>query len=64
MVPVTFIRRPRKDGDLGRSYTSASRHAVVVAGADPSTAAFLHVPPLIAQYLSVSNSVAHPITFG
>ena len=27
-------------------------------------AAFLHVPPLIAQYLSVSNSVAHPITFG
>ena len=31
MVPVTFIRRPRKDGDLGRSYASASRHAVVVS---------------------------------
>ena len=32
-VPVTLIRRPGEDGDPGRSYTSASRHAVVVAGA-------------------------------
>ena len=30
-APVTLIRRPGEDGDPGRSYTSASRHAVVVS---------------------------------
>ena len=34
-VPVTLIRRPGEDGDPGRSYTSASRHAVVVEPAPP-----------------------------
>jgi len=34
LVPDTLIRRPGKDGDPGRSYASASRHAVVVSGSE------------------------------
>ena len=52
--PVTFIRRPREDGDPGRSYTSASRHAVMTAASLPGFPVRI-VPSVLGQSQGVAS---------